>query len=85
MEGGFSLVRSARDGIMSVSDRFGRVLAEASSGPNAPLLVAQAPVSSSGPTIYARVGDLFGWTYVSIGVLFIVGGFWSRPRHSKRN
>ena len=79
VEGGFSLVRSARDGTMSVSDRFGRVLAEAPSGRNAPLLVSRAPVSGTGPTIYARVGDMFGWACVVVVLLFMMTGV-QRPR-----
>jgi apolipoprotein N-acyltransferase len=61
VEGGFTLVRSARRGVMSVSDRYGRVLAEAPSGADAPLLTTSAPIPSAGPTLYARIGDLFGW------------------------
>lgn len=74
VEGGFSLVRSAREGDMTVSDRFGRVTAEAPSGPRAPLLLAQATVAGAGPTVYARVGDLFGWLAVALLPLFLVPG-----------
>jgi apolipoprotein N-acyltransferase len=78
VEGGFTLVRSARGGIMSVSDRYGRVLAEAPSGPDAPLLTAQAPISVAGPTVYARIGDLFGWACLAAAALFWLSGFGRR-------
>ena len=80
VEGGFTLVRSAREGTMTVSDRFGRVLAEASSGPRAPLLIARAPVPGSGATVYARVGDLFGWCCVGLVLLLVAlrSGRWFR-------
>jgi apolipoprotein N-acyltransferase len=84
VEGGFTLVRSAREGTMTVSDRFGRVLAEASSGPRAPLLMARAPVPGSGATVYARVGDLFGWCCVGLVLLLVAlgSGRWSRAWRS---
>ena len=80
VEGGFTLVRSAREGTMTVSDRFGRVLAEAASGPRAPLLIARAPVPGSGATVYARVGDLFGWCCVGLVLLLVAlgSGRWFR-------
>jgi apolipoprotein N-acyltransferase len=80
VEGGFTLVRAARNGTMSVSDRFGRVLAEAASGPSSPLLMTQAPVSRTQPTIYSRVGDLFGWACLGLVLLFMASGFRSLHR-----
>jgi hypothetical protein len=59
---------------MSVSDRFGRVLAEAPSGPSAPLLKVLAPVSRSAPTLYAQVGDLFGRACAALVLLFVASG-----------
>jgi len=80
VEGGFTLVRAAREGTMSVSDRYGRVLAEAPSGPTAPLLVTQAPVPTSGPTIYAQVGDVFGWACVGLLLLLMASALSSQHR-----
>jgi apolipoprotein N-acyltransferase len=79
VEGGFTLVRSARGGIMSVSDRYGRVLAEAPSGPDAPLLVAQAPIPNAEPTLYARIGNVFGWACLALAALVLGGVFIRRP------
>jgi hypothetical protein len=59
---------------MSVSDRLGRVLAEAPSGPRAGLLMARAPVPRFEATIYSRA-DLFGWACAGLVLLFIVSGF----------
>ena len=80
VEGGFTLVRAARYGTMSVSDRYGRVLAEAASGPTAPLLMSQAPVPRNEPTIYSRTGDLFGWACVGFVLLLMACGFRSASR-----
>jgi apolipoprotein N-acyltransferase len=80
VEGGFTLVRAARYGTRSVSDRYGRVLAEAASGPTAPLLMTQAPISRTEPTVYSRLGDLFGWGCVGLVLLFMGSGFRSLHR-----
>lgn len=71
VEGGFTLVRSARRGEMTVSDRYGRVIAAAPSGATAPTLVVKAPVPNDRATIYARVGDLFGWSCVALVALLL--------------
>lgn len=73
VEHGMSIVRSADDGLMSVSDMYGHVLAERPSGEGTvATLVARAPIGA-GPTFYTRIGDLFGWLCVAMSV-FAVGG-----------
>ena len=67
-------MRAARYGTMSVSDRYGRVLAGSESGPTAPLLVTRAPVPRAEPTIYSRLGDLFGWACVGLVLSFVASG-----------
>jgi predicted amidohydrolase len=67
VEGGFTVARAARGGRLTLSDDRGRILGEADS--------AQAPTASvlatarTGPagTLYATLGDWFGW--LSCGVL----------------
>ena len=67
VEGGYSVVRTARQGVLSVSDPYGRMLAEAVSGPQTTTMLASIPkVNLSEPTLYARIGDLFGWLCVTI-------------------
>ncbi|MEY2883313.1 MAG: hypothetical protein RL490_1037 [Pseudomonadota bacterium] len=65
IEGGFSIARATRQGYSFVSDPFGRIVAERRSGPAAGLLLAHAPGGLAAPTLYARVGDLFGWVCVA--------------------
>lgn len=62
VEGGFSVVRSARQGLLTVSDRYGRIVDVTASG-SAPVatLAARAPLGPGEPTVYARLGDGFGW------------------------
>ena len=62
VEGGFAVVRSARQGLLTVSDRYGRIVAVAASR-SAPVasLAVLTPFGSGRPTVYARLGDVFGW------------------------
>ncbi len=61
VEDGFSLVRAAKDGYLTVSDNRGRVVAEARSdaAPFATLL-ASVPAAHSA-TLYLLLGDWFAW------------------------
>ena len=47
---------------MSVSDPYGRVVAErASAGETGALLLVQTPMGNAQATLYARWGDVLGW------------------------
>ncbi|GGK45271.1 hypothetical protein Ppa06_01040 [Planomonospora parontospora subsp. parontospora] len=61
VENGFSVVRSAADGHLTVSDQYGRVLAErAAGGREIATVVTSVPVGGSA-TLYTRWGDWFAW------------------------
>jgi apolipoprotein N-acyltransferase len=70
VESGFSIARSTREGISSVSDRFGRVLAERTSAGPIATLTAEAPATSVA-TPYRTVGDAFGWLCVGVSGLLM--------------
>jgi apolipoprotein N-acyltransferase len=62
VESGYAIVRSTRRGVSSVSDRFGRIIAEAPSQKTTRTLSAQVVLAARPqPTPYARFGDAFGW------------------------
>ena len=65
IEGGYTVARAARHGMSFISDPYGRIVAERRSGAATGTLVARAPSALPTPTLYARVGDLFGWTCVA--------------------
>lgn len=67
VEQGFAVVRSSKEGLLSVSDAYGRFLAEAesASGPGRSLL-ATVRVGPRLPTLYSRIGDLFGWLCLAL-------------------
>jgi apolipoprotein N-acyltransferase len=72
VEDGFSLVRAAKDGYLTVSDNRGRVVAEARSdaAPFATLLASVPAVHSA--TVYLLLGDWFAWMACALLVLAIV-------------
>ena len=75
VESGVTVIRSALRGLMTVSNRYGRVLAEApsaASGDGGSLFLADAPLGDGHPTIYARIGDGFGWTCLALWIGFVL-------------
>jgi apolipoprotein N-acyltransferase len=61
IENGFALVRSAATGRLTVSDAFGRVIAETTTSAEKPSsLIAEVGLVRS-ETLYSRIGDAFGW------------------------
>ena len=79
VEDGFSLVRSARGGFMTVADDRGRILAEtrSNSAPFATML-ATVPVGHD-ETLFQLWGDWFGWCAVVLLVLVV-----ARPAVKRR-
>jgi apolipoprotein N-acyltransferase len=82
VENGYAVVRSSRDGLLSVSDAYGRMLAVATSTamPGTSLL-AKVKVGPRVSTIYTRIGDALGWLCVA-GMLALIP--WSFARRRKR-
>ena len=66
VESGFTLLRAAKQGLLTVSDNRGRVLAQANSA-TAPFsfLIAKAPAQHV-DTFYARWGDWFAWLNMAL-------------------
>jgi len=69
VEDGFSLIRAAKNGYLTVSDNRGRILAETRSD-SSPFvtLLADVPAGHSS-TLFLLLGDWFAW--ISAGTLFI--------------
>jgi len=83
VEGGYSVVRASRESFLTVSDRYGHILAQERSAylPGASLL-GTLPLGPATPTPYARFGDIFGWLCVAGAVLAVVlprRTRWSKP------
>jgi apolipoprotein N-acyltransferase len=72
VEGGFSMVRAAKNGFLTVSDDRGRVLAESRSdaAPFSTLLASVPAVHSA--TVYLLLGDWFAWVACALLALVLV-------------
>jgi apolipoprotein N-acyltransferase len=68
VESGYAIARSARNGVLTVNDAYGRVLQQAPSGPQTAYNVS-VPSSGPGPTLYSRIGDVFGWSMLALAAL----------------
>jgi apolipoprotein N-acyltransferase len=81
VENGYAVVRASRDGLLTVSDAYGRMLAVAESRvmPGTSLF-ASVKVGPRVPTIYTRIGDALGWLCV-VAALALVP--WSILRRRK--
>ena len=64
IENGFAMVRSAEQGLLTVTDGYGRTIASKTSGPEALLVADVAP--GPGATFYTRTGDWCGWLAVGL-------------------
>jgi apolipoprotein N-acyltransferase len=66
VEDGFSIVRAAKDGFLTVTDDRGRILAETRSN-SAPFatLIAEVPAAHD-KTLYLIMGDWFAWLALAI-------------------
>jgi apolipoprotein N-acyltransferase len=81
VENGFALARAATDGRLTLSDRYGRIVAEAATRPDAATVLTTDLGLRSGGTPYARHGDVFAWLVVAASAVLI--GF-RLTRRSKR-
>lgn len=84
VEGGYTIARAARDGFLTLSDSYGRVLYQAPSS-NRPYasLVAKVPVGT-GTTPYTFLGNTFGWLALLLGVVLGVAAPAVAARRERR-
>jgi apolipoprotein N-acyltransferase len=65
IEQGFTLVRSAREGVAMITDPLGRLIAMRDTDVGGiGVLVADVPMNAGIRTIYSRTGDVFAWICV---------------------
>jgi apolipoprotein N-acyltransferase len=77
VENGFAVVRSAFNGVQTVSDARGRVLARTSTVQAGMVRLSADVPLGPGPTLYTRIGDVFAWGCVLAACLL---GLLARPR-----
>jgi apolipoprotein N-acyltransferase len=66
IEGGYAVARSARNGLAGAYDAYGRIIAEAPSGPET--VVTAKLASARITTPYGRVGEAFGWICAALSL-----------------
>ena len=73
VENGYTIIRASREGLLTASDPYGRILAEIpSSAMPGRSLLARVTVANPLPTVYTRIGNGFGWLCVVAAVLLFV-------------
>jgi apolipoprotein N-acyltransferase len=79
VENGFAMARAAQQGLLTLSDGYGRVIAEKSTtGAPEAMLVGDVP-RGPGPTPYTRFGDWFGWLSVLLFLALLAGAAVAPP------
>jgi apolipoprotein N-acyltransferase len=73
VESGFAIARSAKQGLMTISDNRGRILAEQHSADSGPATVIGTIALSPERTPYSRFGDWFAWLNLAalVGLLVL--------------
>jgi apolipoprotein N-acyltransferase len=71
VENGFALARSARNGLLTLSDNRGRILAEAATAAGRFVSITGRVNVERGETFYTRSGDWFAWLCVVTFVLLV--------------
>jgi apolipoprotein N-acyltransferase len=70
IETGMGMLRASREGLLTISDAYGRVLASTpSAGLPGATLLGRMPAALPGATLYTRTGDLFGWLCTASALL----------------
>jgi apolipoprotein N-acyltransferase len=85
VENGYTIVRASREGLLTVSDPYGRILAEVPSSamPGRSLLVTTV-VAAQVSTLYTRIGNVFGWLCVAAAIGFLLAGRGRARQRSER-
>jgi apolipoprotein N-acyltransferase len=81
VENGFAVVRSAREGLITMSDPQGRIVARAVSSPLGPVTTLADVAPGRGGTLYVRIGDVFAWSCLAFAIILGVAA----ARHSRRH
>jgi apolipoprotein N-acyltransferase len=71
VENGFALARSARNGLLTLSDNRGRILAEAATMPGRFQSITGKVNVLRGVTFYTRTGDWFAWLCIAMFIVLL--------------
>jgi apolipoprotein N-acyltransferase len=80
VENGFALARSARNGLLTLSDNRGRILAEKATVPGRFVSIIGKIDVAHEETFYTRTGDWFAWLCIAVFVSLLAFQFLARSR-----
>lgn len=73
VENGYAIVRTSRDGLLSVSDAYGRTLSVARSSPlPGAAAIVRVRLDAGSTTLQSQIGDAFGWLCVALAFALAV-------------
>jgi apolipoprotein N-acyltransferase len=83
VENGVPMARAARDGLLTLNDRYGRLVAVSKTTDGFKTLIGELPLDGrGGDTLYDRIGDLFPWLCAAIGMGFTGFAFFKSARRA---
>jgi apolipoprotein N-acyltransferase len=82
VENGFALARSARNGLLTLSDNRGRILAEMATESGRFVSISGKVNVARETTFYTRTGDWFAWICVALFAVLLGFRFVPRPSRS---
>jgi apolipoprotein N-acyltransferase len=69
VENGVPMARAARDGLLTLTDRYGQLIAVEKTTDGFTTLIGDLPLSGrGGDTLYDRIGDVFPWLCIAAGL-----------------
>jgi apolipoprotein N-acyltransferase len=72
VENGVPMARTARDGLLTLNDRYGRLVAVTRTVGGFKTLVGDLPLDGhGGETLYDSIGDVFGWLCLAVGTALV--------------
>jgi apolipoprotein N-acyltransferase len=73
VESGVAMVRASREGLLTISDAYGRVVLEKASAPlPGATMLGRVPVMAPMTTLYSRAGDVFGWLCTAAAAMALI-------------
>ncbi len=85
VENGFALARSARNGLLTLSDNRGRIRAEAATAPDRFVSINGKVSVVREETFYTRTGDWFAWLCVAVFVILLTSTSFLRRNPNKKS
>lgn len=84
IENGVPMARSARNGLLTLNDRFGRVVTVAPTSGGFTTVVGELPLEGrGGATLYDRIGDVLGWLCLLLGLGLVGASLTRRPAETR--